>query len=43
MLTHSYHVERALYAYDTAIIATFHKPTLIAATWSYTSATFNGS
>jgi hypothetical protein len=36
----SHHVELALYADDTAIIATSRKPT--SATWSPTSTTFNG-
>jgi len=42
MPPHSHHVELALYANDTAIIATSRKPTLLAATWSLTSTNFNG-
>jgi hypothetical protein len=38
----SHHVELALYADDTAIIATSHKLTLLAATWSHTSTNFKG-
>ena len=42
MLPHSHIGELALYADDTAIIATSRKPTLLAATWSLTSTNFNG-
>jgi len=38
----SHHVELALYADDTAIIATSCKPKLLSATWSHMSMFFNG-
>jgi hypothetical protein len=38
----SQHVELALYADDTAIIATSRKPTLLVIYWRHNSTTFNG-
>jgi hypothetical protein len=38
----SHHVELALYADDTDIIATSRKPRCLSTTWSHTSTTYNG-
>jgi len=42
MPPHTHHIELALYADDTAIIATSRKPRCLSATWSLNSTTFNG-